>query len=93
MLCPHSDVKIVLHLELFQAAQRLQGGDVLHLIVAEVQVTKRGQLQVLGELLQAVPGQIPALQGLEPGQQPDRQVLELQPQFGQTEEQKVGNAD
>lgn len=54
-------------------------------------MTKRRQLQVLGQLLQSVPRQIPVLQGPETGQQPDWQVLELQPQFRQTEQQKVGN--
>lgn len=87
--CPHSDIKVVLHLELFQIAQRLQSGNVLHLVVTEVQVTKRRQLQVLGQLLQSVPREIPPLQGLETGQQPDWQVLELQPQSRQTEEQKA----
>lgn len=86
--CPHSDVKVVIHLELLQTAQRLQCGDILHLVVTEVQGTKCRQLQVLGKLLQSVPGEIPPLQGLQAGQQPDWQVLELQPHSRQTEEQK-----
>lgn len=86
--CPHSDVKVVVHLELFQTAQRLQRGNILHLVVTEVQGTKRRQLQVLGKLLQSVAGEIPALQGLQAGQQFDWQVLELQPHSRQTEEQK-----
>lgn len=41
MICTYSDIKVVLQLELFQTAQRLQSGDIFHLIVAEVQVEKR----------------------------------------------------
>ncbi len=89
--CPHSDIKIVLHLELFQTAQRLQSGNIFHLVVAEVQVAKRRQLQVLGQLLQSVPRQIPSLQGLETGQQPDWQVLGLQRQPRETEQQRASH--
>lgn len=64
----HSDVKVVLHLQLFQTAERLQCCHIFYLVVAEVQVVKSRQLQLLGQLLQSVPRQIPALKRLETGQ-------------------------
>lgn len=82
-LAPHRDIEVLLHLQLLQTAQSLQSGDVLHLVVAEVQVAESRQQQVLGQLLENVPRQVPPLQGPEPGQQPDRQVLQLQPQLRQ----------
>lgn len=87
--CPHRDIEVVLHLELLHATQSLQRGDVFYLVVAHVQETEERKLQVPGELLQPVAGQIQALQGDEAGEQLHWQVLVLQAQFGQTKKQEV----
>lgn len=42
LFLPYSDIKVVLHLDLFQAAQRRHRGEVLHLVVAEVQKAQLG---------------------------------------------------
>lgn len=81
-ICPHSDIEVVLHLELLHTSQSLQRGDVFHLVVAHVQERQERELQVPWELLQSVPRQIQALQGDEAGEKIHRQVLVLQPQFG-----------
>lgn len=75
---PHGNVEVVLHLELLQMLQRLQTGDVLQLVVSEVQEPKSGKVEVLRQLLQLVPGQIPTFQRLQTRQEADWKVLELQ---------------
>lgn len=75
---PHSNVEVVPHLELLQVLQRLQTGDVLQLVVTEVQEPKGGKVEVLRQLLQLVPGQIPTFQRLQTRQEADWKVLELQ---------------
>lgn len=84
----HRDVKVVLHLQLLQALQRLQAADVLQMVVTQVQVAKSRKVQVPGQLLQLVPGQIPALQRPQARQQEDGKVLQRQLQPRKTEQQQ-----
>lgn len=74
----HSDVQVVLHLQLLQTLQSLQAADLLQLVVTEVQVSKSRKVKVLGQFLQLVPGQIPAFQRAQARQQADGKVLERQ---------------
>lgn len=85
----YSDINVVVHLELFQSPEGLQGGDVLHLVIAQVQVPERRQLQTLRELLQPVSRQIPTLQRPQAWQQLHRKVLKLQRHLRQTEKNLI----
>lgn len=83
---PHRDINVVVQLEFLQAGEGVQGGDILHLVVREVQGAQAGQGQAPGQLVQHVPAQVPRLQRLEPRQQLHREVLTFQPQAGETVE-------
>ena len=56
---PHSDINVAVQFEFFQTSEGVQGGDVLHLVIREVERAQAGQGQALGQLLKTVPRQIP----------------------------------
>ena len=82
---PHSDINVAVQFEFFQTSEGVQGGDVLHLVVREVEGAQAGKGQAPGQCLKTVPTQIPGLQRPEAGQQLHREVFTFQPEPRETE--------